>query len=81
MGLETHELLRDANKELRQQRDIIVNVSEKNAETYQYMDVAGKRVKAMSCREFVYRAGLYSVIILLMLAIVTLIIAKIVKTT
>lgn len=43
------------------------------------MDVAGKRVKAMSCREFMYRAGLYSVIVVLMVAIVAIIIAKIVK--
>jgi hypothetical protein len=34
MGIETHEILTQANRELRGQRDVIVKVAEKNEETY-----------------------------------------------
>jgi hypothetical protein len=79
VGLETHDIMRQANKELRDQRDIIVSVDEKNREMQVDLHLASKTVNQMSVREFFYRAALYGAIILLLVAIIGLIIAKIVK--
>ena len=35
MGLETHDLMSQANKDLRNQRDVIINVGEKNQQVNQ----------------------------------------------
>ena len=79
MGLETHDLMRAANKDLRDQRDIVVNVSDKNQQISQDLDRGNKIVRQMSVREFFYKIALHLTAFLLLLAIVGVLIQKIVK--
>lgn len=79
MGFETNDLMRSANKDLREQRDVLHNVSEKNAQVRGDLEKGRKLVDTMMRREFLYRVGLHFTILLLILLMLTLIIVKIVK--
>ena len=72
--------MQGANKELRNQRDIIVKVRDDNNDIYELMTKAGQKVREMSRREFCYRIGMYAAIILLMIAIVCIIVVKIIRS-
>lgn len=79
MGLETNELMRQANRELRDQRDIIVNVAEKNNQIRDDLDAGQAIVRQMSFREFFYRMALHVTAFLLVIAIIAVIVVKLVK--
>ncbi len=79
MGLETNDLMRAANKDLREQRDVLHNVSNKNAQVRSDLEKGRKLVDTMMRREFMYRVGLHATIVLLIILMLTLIIIKIVK--
>jgi hypothetical protein len=71
--------MREANKGLRDQRDIIINVSDKNAQINRGLNEGNKIIVQMSRREFFYKMGLYFVIFALFITIVAVLISKIVN--
>lgn len=81
MGMETNELMRQANKELRDQRDVLVNVADKNKEINKDLERGRKIIATMSCREFAYRTALYATVFLLLIAIISEVVVKIVGTS
>jgi hypothetical protein len=78
MGEETNQYMRAANKDLRDQRDVLITVQEKNQQINKDLDAGGAVVKRMTRREFYYRIAIFTTIILLFLAIVFVLIMKIV---
>lgn len=79
MGLETHQLLAGANKELREQREVIIGVSDKTKDIRKNLNLADKKINEMSKREFCYRIALYSTMLLLLIGIIMTIVLKIIK--
>lgn len=71
--------MREANKGLRDQRDIIINVSDKNAQIAKGLNEGNKIIVEMSRREFFYKIGLYFVIFALFITIVAVLINKLLK--
>jgi hypothetical protein len=71
--------MREANKGLRDQRDIIINVSDKNAQIAKGLNEGNKIIVEMSRREFFYKIGLYFVIFALLITIVVVVINRILK--
>lgn len=71
--------MREANKGLRDQRDIIQNVAEKNSEIAKGLNEGNKLIVQMSRREFFYKIALYFVIFALFLAIVAILIKKLIS--
>ena len=76
MGLETGEIMRAANKDLREQRDVLISVTDKNQNIRQDLDRGNKIVRQMSCREFFYRIALNIVAFLLLVSIVGVLLGK-----
>ncbi|CDW81878.1 vesicle transport v-snare protein [Stylonychia lemnae] len=79
MGTETAQILRVANKDLRDQRDILINVDEKNQQIRQDLVAGDKIVVSMTRREYIYRIAIHITIVLLLMAIIALLIRKLVK--
>mmetsp|Transcript_11390 Transcript_11390/g.11403 ORF Transcript_11390/g.11403 Transcript_11390/m.11403 type:complete len:225 (+) Transcript_11390:27-701(+) len=79
MGVETHQILQGANKELREQRDVIINVSDKTKDIRTNLTLADNKIKEMSKREFCYRIALYATMILLLAAIILTVVMKIIN--
>jgi len=77
--MEANENMREANKGLRDQRDIIINVSDKNAQIAKGLNEGNKIIVEMSRREFFYKIGLYFVIFALFITIVAILINKLLK--
>lgn len=74
---ETHDIMREANKELRDQRGIIVNVGQKNNDIRVDLERANSKVRTMRYREVIFKIILYLIILLLFIAIVTTLVVKI----
>lgn len=79
MGLETNDYMRMANKDLRDQRDVLVNVNDKNMQIRGDLERGNKIITQMSMREFFYRMAIHATAFLLLIAIIAMIIHKIVK--
>ena len=71
--------MREANKGMRDQRDKIINVSDKNAQIAKGLNEGNKIIVEMSRREFFYKIGLYFVIFALLITIVVVVINRILK--
>jgi t-SNARE complex subunit (syntaxin) len=69
--------MREANKGMRDQRDKIINVSDKNAQIAKGLNEGNKIIVEMSRREFFYKIGLYFVIFALLITIVVVVINRI----
>jgi t-SNARE complex subunit (syntaxin) len=76
MGIETHQLLQGANKELREQREVIINVSDKTKDIRKNLNLADKKINEMSKREFIKRVAMYSIMFLLLGCIILTIFLK-----
>eukprot|EP00347_Sterkiella_histriomuscorum_P000114 403377125 len=79
LGMEAGELMRAANKDLRDQRDILVNVQDKNANIRADLSAGDKIVVQMTRREYIYRIALNITIILLLMAIIAILIKRLIK--
>ena len=79
LGFETHDIMRNANKDLRDQRNVIEAVSDKNIDIVSDLDMANKRVRQMSMREFFYRLALNITVFLLIIAIIVVIVVRVTK--
>ena len=79
IGMEANENMREANTGLRDQRDKIINVSDKNAQIAKDINEGNKIIVEMSRREFFYKIGLYFVIFALFITIVAILINKLLK--
>jgi hypothetical protein len=76
MGLETHLILREANTDLRNQRDVIINVSDKTKDMRRDLSLADKKVDEMSRREAIYKLALYLTILLVIVADILTLVLK-----
>ena len=65
LGHETNFLLKDANRELRNQREVLIKVSDKNQEMRVDLERGGKLVQQMHFREFAFRIMMYLLIVAL----------------
>ncbi len=79
MGLETNELMRAANKDLRDQRDVLVNVADRNQSIKKDLERGNKIISQMGWREFLYRIALHGTAFILMICIILVIVMKIVS--
>jgi hypothetical protein len=77
MGLETHLILKEANTDLRNQRDVIINVSDKTKDMRRDLSLADKKVDEMSRREAIYKLALYLTILLVIVADILTLVLKI----
>jgi hypothetical protein len=79
LGLETNDYMRMANKDLRDQRDLLVSAADKNLQIRHDLERGNKIVVEMSRREFFYRMAIHATMVILFIAIVALIINKIIN--
>ena len=70
--------MREANKGLRDQRDIIQHVADNNQKINKGLNEGNKIITDMSRKEFLYKIGLYFVIFALFITIVAVLINKII---
>ncbi len=79
LGYEANDNMRSANQGLRQQRDVIQNVADMNAEIAKGLNEGNKIIVEMSRREFFYKIGLYFVVLALGITITVMLIVKIIR--
>ncbi|CDW82184.1 vesicle transport through interaction with t-snares-like protein 1a [Stylonychia lemnae] len=79
MGLETNEYIRLANRDLRDQRDILISVGDKNAQIRVDLERGNKIITEMSMREYLYRVAIHFTAFLLLMAILICILHNLVK--
>ena len=65
MGLETQEIMMETNKELRDQRGIIVSAAQKNNEVRVDIERAANKVIMITLREMIFKLMLIGIIIAL----------------
>ena len=78
LGYEANDNMRNANQGLRDQRDIIQNVAEKNVQIAKGLNEGNKIIVRMTRREMFYKLGLYFIIFALFIAIVAVLISKLI---
>jgi len=71
--------MRLANKVLRDDRDVLINVGDKNMQIRTDLERGNKIVTQMGMREFFYRIAIHTTAFLLMIAIIAVLIHKIIK--
>eukprot|EP00347_Sterkiella_histriomuscorum_P020880 403336108 len=69
MGLEANHYMKLANKQLREDRDVLIGVNDKNAQIRVDLERGNKIVTEMSMREYIYKLLIHTTAFLLLIAI------------
>lgn len=77
--MEANVYMREANKRLREDRDILIGVNEKNAQIRVDLERGNKIITDMSMREYVYKLLIHATAFLLLIALIAVFINKLVK--
>ncbi len=64
------------NQDLRQQRDIIVSINDKDQQINRQMEDTNKKVMEMTRKEFCFKVGIFIAIVLMFLADVGVAVSK-----
>lgn len=68
-----------ANKDLRDQRDVLINVQDKNQQIRSDLSAGARIVKSMTFREYIYRIAIHVTIVLLLCAIIAILIKRLIR--
>jgi hypothetical protein len=79
MGMETGEIMRGANTELRRQRDDVVKIHKTTNQIAMDIERSDRLIKQMTLREFYKKLMLYGTIILLFFAIILTFLLKLLR--
>ena len=79
MGLEANHYMKLANKQLREDRDGLIRVNDKNAQIRVDLERGNKIIVEMSMREYVYKILIHTTAFLLLIAILAVFIHNLTK--